>query len=83
MHESQVADARATLDMEGAARTHPFAIVVFGDAFAHWNGPPLAALGGARVRARGLIGVSNEEAQLCLEDGRALEVLAPAAPQDR
>jgi endonuclease YncB( thermonuclease family) len=83
VHEAHVADSRAALDMEGAARTHPFAVAVFGDAFAQWNGPPLAALGGARIRARGPIGVSNDEAQLCLEDGRALEVLAPAAAHDR
>jgi len=79
VHEVSVGDNRASLEMEGAARTHPFAIVVFGDAFAHWNGPPLASLGGANVRARGLIGVSQDEVQLCLEDGRALEVLPATA----
>jgi len=83
VHEARVDDRRASLDMEGAARTHPFAIVVFGDAFNRWNGPPLAALSGANIRARGLLGVSDDDAQLCLEDGRALEILAPAAAQDR
>jgi endonuclease YncB( thermonuclease family) len=83
VHETRVKDNRAALDMEGAARTHPFAIVVFGDAFSTWNGPPLAALSGQTIRARGLIGVSQDEAQLCLEDGRALEVLAPRADLSR
>jgi hypothetical protein len=49
--------------------------VVFGDNFAAWDGAPLASLTGARVRARGPLGVYRDEPQLCLEHASQLEVL--------
>ncbi|MGD9979739.1 MAG: thermonuclease family protein [Hyphomonadaceae bacterium] len=78
--EGRVADARvferrASLRMEGASDP-PFSLVVFGDNFTAWDGPPLASLTGARVRARGPLGVYREEPQLCLEHASQLEVLA-------
>jgi hypothetical protein len=38
--------------MEGADEP-PFSVVVFDESFANWDSPPLAALTGARIRARG------------------------------
>jgi hypothetical protein len=49
---------------------------VFGDSFAQWNGPALASLTGARIRARGTLGVYRGEPQLCLDHGSMLELLA-------
>jgi endonuclease YncB( thermonuclease family) len=77
--EGRVADARvferrASLRMEGADEP-PFSLVVFGDNFTSWDGAPLASLTGARVRARGPLGVYRDEPQLCLEHASQLEVL--------
>lgn len=71
----RASDSRAALLLAGAPAETPFALVVYGDAHAAWSGPPLAALGGAQVRARGPLGVFDGEAQLCLEHAAALEVL--------
>lgn len=87
VHDAQVLDNRAALTMDGAAEGKPFAIVLFGDAFTRWDGPPLASLSGARVRVRGTLGVFHDQAQICLDDSRQLEVLhgavahTPAHPQ--
>ena len=87
VHDAQVLDNRAALSMDGAAEGKPFAIVLFGDAFTHWDGPALASLSGARVRVRGTLGVFHDQAQICLDDSRQLEVLhgavahTPARPQ--
>ncbi|MGD9966270.1 MAG: thermonuclease family protein [Hyphomonadaceae bacterium] len=78
--EGRVADARvferrAALRMDGADEP-PFSLVVFGDNFSAWDGVPLASLTGARVRARGPLGLYRGEPQLCLEHASQLEVLA-------
>lgn len=72
--EANVFDTRASLSLGGEP---PFALVVFGENFAAWDGPPLASLSGARVRARGALGVYREQPQLCLEHASQLEVLTP------
>lgn len=72
--EAQVFDTRASLTMDAEA---PFAVVVFGDAFTRWEGAALGSLAGARIRARGPLGVFRGAPQLCLDDGRQLEALAP------
>jgi endonuclease YncB( thermonuclease family) len=84
---AQVLDNRGALTMDGASEGKPFSIVLFGDAFTHWDGPALASFSGARVRARGTLGAFHDQAQICLDDSRQLEVLhgagppAPAHPQ--
>jgi len=74
--EANVFDTRASLTLEGAPAETPFALVVFGENFSAWNGPALNTLTGARIRARGPIGVFRGEPQLCLEHASQLEVLA-------
>jgi endonuclease YncB( thermonuclease family) len=85
IHDAHVQDDRASLTLDGGAADQPFSIVLFGEAFAHWDGAPLASLSGARVRARGTLGVFHDQPQLCLDDSRQLEVLhgapAPRRPQ--
>lgn len=73
--EALVLERRASLGMSGAPAETPFALVVFGENFAAWDGPALASLGGARVRARGPLGVFRGQPQLCLEHASQLEVL--------
>jgi len=73
--EARVFERRASLQMEGTDEP-PFSLVVFGESFRAWDGPPLASLTGARVRARGLLGIYRDEPQLCLEHSSQLEVLA-------
>jgi endonuclease YncB( thermonuclease family) len=75
VREARVFDTRASLSMEGADEEAPFALVVFGENFSAWDGVSLAALAGARVRARGPLGVFRGEPQLCLEHSSQLEVL--------
>jgi endonuclease YncB( thermonuclease family) len=77
--QAHVFDTRAALDMEGAGAETPFALVVFGENFSAWDGPPLASLSGARVRARGGLGVFHGAPQLCLEHASQLEVLPEPA----
>jgi endonuclease YncB( thermonuclease family) len=67
-------ERRASLTLDGAAEP-AFAIVVFGRNFAEWDGPDLGALTGARIRARGALGVYNGAPQLCLDHAAALEIL--------
>lgn len=74
--QAQTFERRAALAMESAADEAPFALVVFGESFAGWDGPQLNALTGTRVRARGPLGVFHGEPQLCLEHSSQLEVLA-------
>lgn len=85
IHDAQTFDRRASLIMDGGAADKPFSIVLFGDAFTHWDGPALASLSGARVRVRGTLGVFHDQPQICLDDSRQLEVLhgsaARPAPQ--
>jgi endonuclease YncB( thermonuclease family) len=73
--QAQTFERRATLAMESPEEDAPFALVVFGDNFTGWDGPQLASLSGARVRARGPLGVFRGEPQLCLEHSSQLEVL--------
>lgn len=73
--EARVFDTRASLSLNGAPEETPFALVVFGENFSAWDGPALASLNGARVRARGPLGVYRGEPQLCLEHASQLEVL--------
>lgn len=73
--DARVFERRASLAMEGAPAETPFALVVFGENFSAWDGPSLASLTGARVRARGPLGVYRGEPQLCLEHASQLEVL--------
>ena len=76
VRDARVFERRASLELEGsAADAAPFALVVFGDNFAAWSGAPLASLAGARVRARGPLGVYRGAPQLCLEHASQLEVL--------
>ncbi len=70
--QAQTFDTRASLTLDGET---PFAIVVFGESFAAWDGPALASLTGARVRARGPLGVFRGSPQLCLDHASQLEVL--------
>lgn len=72
---ADVFDRRAALTMEGAREEAPFALVVFGENFGAWDGPQLASLAGARVRARGPLGVYRGAPQLCLEHASQLEIL--------
>jgi endonuclease YncB( thermonuclease family) len=74
--QARVFERRASLALDGAPAETPFSVVVFGDSFTHWSGPPLGTLTGARVRARGSLGVYRGEPQLCLDDASQLEVLA-------
>lgn len=72
---ARVFERRAQLDAESSGPDQPpFSIVVFGDAFTAWNGADLGALTGARVTARGPLGVYRQAPQLCLEHAAALEV---------
>ena len=74
--EANVFDTRASLSLDGAPAETPFALVVFGENFSTWDGPALNTLTGARIRARGPLGVFRGEPQLCLEHASQLEVLA-------
>lgn len=74
--EARVFERRAALNMEGVDDAAPFSLVLFGDNFAGWDGPALATLTGARVRARGPLGVYRDAPQLCLEHSSQLEILA-------
>ena len=78
VREARAFERRAALAME-SAEDAPFELVVFGENFAAWDGPALNALTGARVRARGPLGVYRGEAQLCLEHASQLEVLGDAS----
>ncbi|MEZ5959221.1 MAG: thermonuclease family protein [Hyphomonadaceae bacterium] len=78
--EGRIADARiferrASLRMEGPDDQPPFSLVLFGESFSNWDGPELASLTGAHVRARGPLGVYRDEPQLCLDHSSQLEVL--------
>ncbi|GAM97543.1 hypothetical protein U91I_01169 [alpha proteobacterium U9-1i] len=78
--EAEVSDAysgasRAALTLEGGAEATPFTVVVFGDSFAAWDGPSLAALNGAKIRARGPLGMFRGQPQLCLDHSSQLDVI--------
>lgn len=75
VHEAQASDTRASLVIEGGSADNPFSVAVFGDNFAHWDGPVLASLTGAHIRARGGLGMMDDAPELCLENGAELEVL--------
>ncbi|MGE0596816.1 MAG: thermonuclease family protein [Hyphomonadaceae bacterium] len=72
IESADVFERRASLSLGDEP---PFALVVFGPGFAQWDGPALGALNGARVRARGPLGVYLEQPQLCLDHASQLEVL--------
>ena len=73
--EARVFDRRASLSVSGAPTETPFAIVIFGENFSAWDGPPLTSLTGSNIRVRGPLGVYREEPQLCLEHSSQLEIL--------
>jgi endonuclease YncB( thermonuclease family) len=76
VREARVFERRAALEVEGTAEGDPpFTLVVFGENFGAWDGAPLASLTGARVRARGPLGVYRDAPQLCLDHASQLEVL--------
>jgi len=75
VREARAFDRRASLEMEDANAEAPFALVLFGENFTAWDGAPLASLTGAKVRARGPLGVYRDQPQLCLEHSSQLEVL--------
>ncbi len=82
--EADIAEVRSNEDRtalraQGASERTPFSIVVFGDALSQWDGADLNSLEGARVRARGPLGVIAGEAQLCVEYGGNLEVVSPGS----
>jgi endonuclease YncB( thermonuclease family) len=79
VRDARVFDRRASLDMEGATAEAPFALVVFGDSFSGWGGAPLGSLTGARIRARGTLGVYRDQPQLCIQHASQLEVLSDSA----
>jgi endonuclease YncB( thermonuclease family) len=72
--EALVLDRRASLRLDSQSEP-PFSLVLFGEGFSNWDGPQLASLSGAKVRARGPLGVYRDEPQLCLEHSSQLEVL--------
>lgn len=74
IRDARVFERRASLQMDGANEP-PFSIVIFGENFTNWDGPQLAALTGAHVRARGPLGVYRDEPQLCLEHSTQLQIL--------
>lgn len=74
--QARTSAGRAALTLDGAPEEAPFSIVVFGESFAEWDGAALASLTGARIRARGPLGVFHGEPQLCLDHSAQLEVLA-------
>jgi endonuclease YncB( thermonuclease family) len=78
--EARTFERRASLTLEGASAEAPFTIVVFGENFSAWDGPSLAGLSGARIRARGPLGMFRDQAQLCLEHASQLEVLTEDQP---
>jgi endonuclease YncB( thermonuclease family) len=82
VRQARVFERRAALDMEGAAAEAPFALVVFGENFSAWDGAALGSLTGARVRARGPLGVFRGEPQLCLEHSSQLEVVGEAGADE-
>ncbi len=73
---ADVFDRRAALTVEGAPEAQFFTIVVFGQSFAQWDGPALNSLAGARIRARGTLGIYRDQPQMCLDDASQLEILA-------
>lgn len=73
--DARVFERRASLQLSGAPAETPFSVVIFGESFAHWDGPPLATLTGARIRVRGPLGVYHDQPQLCLDHAAQLEVL--------
>jgi endonuclease YncB( thermonuclease family) len=66
---------RAALTLEGGDAAAPFTIVVFGENYAAWSGPPLSTLADARIRARGALGLYRDAPQMCLDHASQLEVL--------
>jgi endonuclease YncB( thermonuclease family) len=73
--QAQTFENRAALMLDGGDADKPFSVVLFGDSFTHWDGPPLDSLTGARIRARGTLGMFHDLPQLCLDDGSQLTVL--------
>jgi hypothetical protein len=78
--EARTFDRRASLTLEGSSAEAPFTIVVFGENFSAWDGPSLAGLNGAQIRARGPLGMFRDQPQLCLEHASQLEVLTDDQP---
>jgi endonuclease YncB( thermonuclease family) len=75
VRDARLFETRASLNLEGAPAEAPFSLVVFGENFTAWDGAPFMSLNGARVRARGPLGVFRGEPQLCLEHSSQLEIV--------
>jgi endonuclease YncB( thermonuclease family) len=73
--EGETLADRAWMTLEGDAEQTPFAIIAFGEDLAAWEGPAFAQLGGARLRARGRLGMFENEPQLCIDHASQLERL--------
>ena len=82
VRDARLFETRASLDMEGAPAETPFSLVVFGENFTAWDGASFMSLNGARVRARGPLGVFRGEPQLCLEHSSQLEVVGEAGAEE-
>jgi endonuclease YncB( thermonuclease family) len=52
-----------------------FSVVIFGDAFADWDGAPLFSFEGEKVRARGTLGMFHNAPQLCVDRAEQIEML--------
>lgn len=74
--EAEVFERRAALTLQTSEETGPFAIVVFGDNFANWDGPALQSFAGQRVRARGSLGVYYGQPQMCVDHASQIEIIA-------
>ncbi|WP_395647096.1 thermonuclease family protein [Terricaulis sp.] len=68
---------RASFTLANMPRDKSFAITLYGDDFAAWDGPDLNTLAGAHIRIRGPLGVFDETPQLCLETSAQLELTTP------
>jgi hypothetical protein len=64
------------MTLESDADQAPFTLVALSEDFATWDGPAFAELRGARLRARGPLGMFENEPQLCIEHASQLERLS-------
>jgi len=72
--EVQRDERRAAIILEQTQQP-PFAMVIFGESLVAWDGPALDSLAGARVRARGALGVFRDAPQMCIDDARQIETM--------
>jgi micrococcal nuclease len=74
--EAQTFDRRAALILDTPAAIGEFSVVVFGDSFANWNGPPFASFEGKRIRIHGTLGAYHERPQICIDQATQIEILS-------